>query len=67
VYEYLDEQVEEEESLSCLRGYPFMCPFALPFEIEDIDDQGFLYTLDAICTICQKRLEYERSHVSFAV
>lgn len=67
MYEYLDEQVEEEESLSCLRGYPFMCPFALPFEIEDIDDPGFLYTLDAICTICQKRLEYERSHVSFAV
>jgi hypothetical protein len=66
VYEYIDDE-EEEEVLSCLRGYPFMCPSTLPSEIENIDDPGFLYTIDAICALCEKRLEYERSHVSFAV
>jgi hypothetical protein len=66
VYEYLDEK-EEKEVLLCLRGYPFTCLSALPFEIEDIDDPGFLYTIDAICAICEKRLEYEKRHVSFVV
>jgi hypothetical protein len=66
VYEYLDEK-EEKEVLLCLRGYPFLCSFTLPFEIDDIDDPDFLYTLDEVCTICSKRLEYEKRHVSFAV
>jgi hypothetical protein len=67
VYEYLDEKEEEEEVLLCLRGYPFLCSFTLSFEMDVIDDPEFLYTLEEFCAICEKRLEYERSHVSFAV
>ena len=66
MYEYLDEK-EEEEVLLCLRDYPFMCPFALPFEVIDLDDPEFLYALDEICSICLERLEYERRHGGFAV
>jgi hypothetical protein len=66
VYEYLDEK-EEKEVLLCLRGYPFVCSFAFSFEIDVIEDPEFLYTLDEFCENCQKRLEYERRHVSFAV
>jgi hypothetical protein len=67
MYEYLEVEEEEDEVLFCLRGYPFMCPFTLPFEIEDIDDHELLYSLNEICKICTKRLEYEQRHVSFAV
>jgi hypothetical protein len=67
MYEYLDVVEEENDALFCLRGYPFMCPFTRPFEIEDIDDHELLYSLDEFCTICKKRLEYEQCHVSFAV
>ena len=63
----MDEKEEEEGFLWCLRGYPFMCPFALPFEVIDLDDPEFLYALDEICSICLERLEYERRHRGFAV
>ena len=48
MYEYLDEEDDEEEVLLCLRGYPFTCPVKLPFEIEDIEDPDVLCTLNEI-------------------
>ena len=61
----LDEEDDEEGFLWCLRGYPFTCPFELPF--YDLDDPATLFALDEVCRDCPRRLEYERRHRSFAV
>lgn len=66
MYEDVDE--DDEDTLRwCLRGYPVICSVLPPVEVDDLDASTLLSLLDAVCSTCLQRLEYERRHMSFAV